>query len=219
MFTRPQKRLQHKIYLWNFWLRWHPFSGDILFVLVLRTYKRLKSTVRLRSTEMIGNIRFVNSPCAAVAHLLYHLNKSGHTCNQYFFMWHIKIKSHSLKALSTCVYSFLVGILHTAICSGVHESRLTDFTFEICTPRFLWIPAHRMHKNIPKFQDAHLGPKTKRMHSNNLFAKLKIIIVYVPLRQKRLAAQQVYLSVIETRVCFKLLKFPKILHPNTFYTI
>ena len=46
----------------------------------------------------------------------------------------------------------------TATCSGVQVSRFTDFTLEICTPRLRWIPAHLMHKKIPKFHEAHLGP-------------------------------------------------------------
>lgn len=49
-------------------------------------------------------------------------------------------------------------ILHTTTCSGVHVSKLTDLTLLICTPRFLCIPAHRIHRKIPKFQLAHLGP-------------------------------------------------------------
>lgn len=28
----------------------------------------------------------------------------------------------------------------------------------MCTPRFLWIPAHRMQMNTPMFQEAHRGP-------------------------------------------------------------
>lgn len=38
---------------------------------------------------------------------------------------------------------------------------MTDFTFDRCTPKFLWIPAHRIHKKIPRFQEAHLGPDEK----------------------------------------------------------
>ena len=54
-------------------------------------------------------------------------------------------------------YSFFCTVL-TCICSSVHESRLTDLTLDICTPRLRCIPAHLMHKNIPRFHDAHLGP-------------------------------------------------------------
>ena len=54
-------------------------------------------------------------------------------------------------------YSFFRTVL-TCICSSVHESRLTDLTLDICTPRLRCIPAHLMHKNIPRFHDAHLGP-------------------------------------------------------------
>ena len=47
----------------------------------------------------------------------------------------------------------------TASCSAVQASRLTDFTFETWTPRLRWIPAHRMHRNTPRFHDAHRGPE------------------------------------------------------------
>ncbi|KAG8261577.1 hypothetical protein J6590_070018 [Homalodisca vitripennis] len=49
-------------------------------------------------------------------------------------------------------------VILTTTCSGVHESKLTDLTLEMWTPRLRWIPAHRIHKKIPRFQDAHLGP-------------------------------------------------------------
>lgn len=47
----------------------------------------------------------------------------------------------------------------TSICSGVHESRFTDLTLDICTPKFRCIPAHRMHRKTPRFHDAHRGPR------------------------------------------------------------
>lgn len=47
----------------------------------------------------------------------------------------------------------------TSICSGVHESRFTDFTLDICTPKFRCIPAQRMHRKTPRFHEAHRGPK------------------------------------------------------------
>ena len=47
--------------------------------------------------------------------------------------------------------------IQTSICSVVQVSRFTDLTFEIWTPRPLWIPEHRMHIKIPKFQLAHRG--------------------------------------------------------------
>lgn len=34
----------------------------------------------------------------------------------------------------------------TASCSGVHESRLTDLTLEMCAPSPRWIPAHRTQR-------------------------------------------------------------------------
>lgn len=50
------------------------------------------------------------------------------------------------------------GCVRTWICSWVHWSRFTDFTLDMCTPRFLWIPAHRIQMNTPMFQEAHRGP-------------------------------------------------------------
>lgn len=32
----------------------------------------------------------------------------------------------------------------------------------MCTPRFLWMPAHRMQIKTPRFQDAHLGPDKEK---------------------------------------------------------
>lgn len=46
----------------------------------------------------------------------------------------------------------------TSICSGVHESRFTDFTLEIWTPKFRCIPAQRIQRKTPRFHDAHRGP-------------------------------------------------------------
>ena len=43
-------------------------------------------------------------------------------------------------------------------CSGVHVSKLTDLTLEMWTPKFLWIPAQRMQRKMPRFHDAHRGP-------------------------------------------------------------
>uniref|UniRef100_A0A2M4D6T9 Putative secreted protein n=1 Tax=Anopheles darlingi TaxID=43151 RepID=A0A2M4D6T9_ANODA len=43
-------------------------------------------------------------------------------------------------------------------CSGVQLSRFTDFTRLMCTPRFRCMPAQRMQRNTPKFQDAQRGP-------------------------------------------------------------
>lgn len=31
-------------------------------------------------------------------------------------------------------------------------------TFEMCTPKLLWIPEHCMHIKIPRFTLAHRGP-------------------------------------------------------------
>lgn len=49
-------------------------------------------------------------------------------------------------------------IVITAICSAVHWSKLTDLTLEMCTPRFRWIPAHRIQMNTPRFHEVHRGP-------------------------------------------------------------
>lgn len=59
--------------------------------------------------------------------------------------------------------SILSALITTAedgtwICSGVHWSRLTDLTRDMCTPRFRWIPAHLIQINTPRFQEAHRGP-------------------------------------------------------------
>lgn len=51
----------------------------------------------------------------------------------------------------------------TATCCGVHVSRLTLLTLDIWTPRLRWMPAQRMHRKIPKFHDAHLGPVEKNV--------------------------------------------------------
>lgn len=50
----------------------------------------------------------------------------------------------------------------TWICSEVHWSRLTDLTLDMWTPKFLWMPAHRMQIKTPRFQEAHLGPDNTR---------------------------------------------------------
>lgn len=56
--------------------------------------------------------------------------------------------------------------LNTSICSGVHESRLTDFTLDICTPKFLWMPAQRIHMKTPRFQLAQRGPAQRERESD-----------------------------------------------------
>lgn len=38
------------------------------------------------------------------------------------------------------------------------ENETMNVTFDICTPRLLWIPEHCMHMKIPKFTLAHRGP-------------------------------------------------------------
>lgn len=41
-----------------------------------------------------------------------------------------------------------------------------NITFDICTPRLLWIPEHCIHIKIPKFTLAHLGPLKAIKQSN-----------------------------------------------------
>lgn len=71
----------------------------------------------------------------------------------------------------------------TWICSGVHWSRLTDFTLEMWTPRLRWMPAQRIHMNTPRFHDAHRGPgmgkKGKRKEKVRCALKMQCSICYV----------------------------------------
>lgn len=57
---------------------------------------------------------------------------------------------------------------YTCTCSSVQVSSVTDLTFEMCVPSFLWMPPHRMQRNTPIFQEAHLVPSrssiTNRKH-------------------------------------------------------
>ena len=72
----------------------------------------------------------------------------------------------------------------TAVWCGVQESRFTDFTFDIWTPRFRWIPAQRMQTKMPIFHDAHLGPIIQRFRKiNNCFFKRKVYSVSIQKRQ------------------------------------
>ena len=58
-----------------------------------------------------------------------------------------------------------LGEYLTSICSGVQLSRFTDLTRDMWTPKFLCIPAQRIHINMPMFQEAHLGPKEEMVVS------------------------------------------------------
>ena len=49
----------------------------------------------------------------------------------------------------------------TWMSSSVQTSSLSERTFEICVPRFLWTPLHSMHTKIPKLIDAHSGSAEK----------------------------------------------------------
>lgn len=44
-----------------------------------------------------------------------------------------------------------------AICSSVQESKSTDLTREMCTPKLRCTPEQRMQTNTPMFQEAHRG--------------------------------------------------------------
>ena len=63
-----------------------------------------------------------------------------------------------------------ISQIFTAICSAVHESRLTDLTRDTWTPRLRCMPAHRIQRKTPRFHDAHLGP-VRNMHSISLLGK------------------------------------------------
>lgn len=57
-------------------------------------------------------------------------------------------------------YRFALSLPHCSIlsrCSSVHESRVTDLTLLICTPRPRCIPEHLMHRKMPRFQLAQRG--------------------------------------------------------------
>lgn len=65
------------------------------------------------------------------------------------------------------------------ICAWVnHTGKDIDVTFDMWTPRLLWIPEHCMHMNIPKFTLAHRGPlqpnKNKRIRDNQWHVTLII---------------------------------------------
>lgn len=61
------------------------------------------------------------------------------------------------------------------ICSAVHESRFTDFTLEICTPRLRWKPAQRIQMKTPIFQLAHRGSKDLHQILRVSFAPLLFV--------------------------------------------
>ena len=49
-------------------------------------------------------------------------------------------------------------LLLTATSLGFQLSRLTLLTLLMWTPRFLWMPAQRMQRKMPRFQLAQRGP-------------------------------------------------------------
>lgn len=54
----------------------------------------------------------------------------------------------------------------TATCSGVHVSKFTDLTLEMCTPKLRCMPAQRIHRKIPIFHDAQRGPANNSVNLN-----------------------------------------------------
>jgi hypothetical protein len=47
--------------------------------------------------------------------------------------------------------SIEAGLKHTSTWSFVHESMLSDLTFEMWVPNFRCMAAHRMHRKIPSY--------------------------------------------------------------------
>lgn len=56
-----------------------------------------------------------------------------------------------------------------AICWSVHESRSTDFTREMWTPKLRWMPEQRMQTKTPRFHEAHLGCLLRLQSAQDLF--------------------------------------------------
>lgn len=85
------------------------------------------------------------------------------------------LKSTSLCRIKTASFVLELYLYEnsTWICSEVHWSRLTDLTLDMCTPRFLWMPAHLMQINTPRFQEAHLGPDNARKTDCDLNMDMK----------------------------------------------
>lgn len=69
-------------------------------------------------------------------------------------------------------YLFALLLPHFTIlpsCSSVHESRSTDLTLLMCTPRERCIPEQRIHMKTPKFQAAHRGCLLRLQSAHDLF--------------------------------------------------
>ena len=94
----------------------------------------------------------------------------------FFFLLHkarVVIKARVLLYINSTLFTFSLFKhldmkngrtslhVHTEICSGVQESRLTDFTRDMCTPRLRWMPAQRIQRKTPRFHDAQRGPEKK----------------------------------------------------------
>ena len=53
----------------------------------------------------------------------------------------------------------MVITLHLKKEEDIHDfNGIKCSTFDMCTPRLLWIPEHCMHMKIPRFTLAHRGP-------------------------------------------------------------
>ena len=125
--------------------------------------------LQLQTTAAFGSF---TETCRAFVFTLWHLLslKLWHFLSQSNLAWHLLPPSLPTSlAYSDFVYLQVYEAplteqhcscftCVTCICSCVHWSRLTDFTLDIWTPRFLWIPAQRIQMNTPIFQDAHRGP-------------------------------------------------------------
>ena len=100
--------------------------------------------VGLRTTEVTWKITFPKLRSSLISPLLDALNtKEGKT----------RVRRNSRPSKSK-----MRSLQLTSICSGVHESRFTDFTLDIWTPKFRCIPAQRIQRKTPRFHDAHRGP-------------------------------------------------------------
>lgn len=109
--------------------------------------------VGLRTTEVTWKITFPKLRSSLISPLLDALNtKEGKT----------RVRRNSRPSKSK-----MRSLQLTSICSGVHESRFTDFTRDIWTPKFRCMPAQRIQRKTPKFHDAHRGPVVRETSKIN----------------------------------------------------
>lgn len=130
----------HCTNLWH-WRR-HPLLGHVLFLFVLGPNETLQGGIGLRSSESVRQLSLVDCPRPAVSHVL----QTGH------------LQKYIIDFIRPTMFSNVLNGLSSRTCSGDQVSKFTDLTRVMCTPRLRWIPAHRMHKNTPRFHDAHRGP-------------------------------------------------------------